>query len=127
MGGLAAGLFLWDIATLSGCRALTWRSSSVVLALSLLGGSSIRRIPRKSALLSYRSWSKSPLRRARSQVRTIHMQFFPKQVYLWGAILVRKKKYWTRYWARCAVLGAVLGAPGWVGRVGALGRVGREA
>ena len=50
--------------------------------------------------------------------------FFPKQVYLWGSIL--EKRDWTRWWARCAVLGAdlaVLGALGWAGRVvGALAR-----
>ena len=44
--------------------------------------------------------------------------FFPKQVYLWGFYL-RKKRDRTRWWARWAVLGAdlaVLGALGWVRR-----------
>ncbi len=38
MGGFAAGLFLWDIATLSGCRALTCRSSSKCCSGFIIAG-----------------------------------------------------------------------------------------
>ena len=51
---------------------------------------------------------------------------FPKQVYLWGSIL--EKRDWTRWWARCAALGAdlaVLGALGWAGLGVRFGRAGR--
>ena len=47
--------------------------------------------------------------------------FFPKQVYLWSSIL--EKRDWTRWWARCAVLGADLADAGRAGLGFALGVV----